>query len=434
MKITDIIRKKKHKLELTKEEIDFTINGYLNGEVKDYQMSALLMAIYFNSMTKKEISNLTLSMVNSGDIMDLSSIEGIKVDKHSTGGVGDKISIIVLPIVAALGIPVAKISGKGLGHTGGTIDKLESIPGFDTSLSLEKFISNVKKYGLALAGQTSNITPADKQIYALRDVTETVDSIPLIASSIMSKKIASGADAIVLDVKCGEGAFMTNIEMARELAREMVDIGKSLNRETIAVITDMNQPLGFEIGNSNEIIEAIEVLKGKDIKGLSEVAIEISSYMVLLGKKAKNIEDARLMVKEVLENGKALEKFRLFIKAQGGNWNIVDDYTIFKKAKYSFEVKSKTSGYVSGIKAMEIGLSAMNLGAGRKSKEDSLDYSAGISLNKIKGDKVETGDSLAVLHHNLEDISSSIDLVYEAFSIIESKENIDNNYLLDIIK
>lgn len=433
MNITDIIRKKKHNEELTKEEIRYAVNGFTNGEVKDYQMSAFLMAIYFNSMTDKEISEMTMAMVDSGDKIDLSSIEGIKVDKHSTGGVGDKVSIIVLPIVASLGVPVAKISGKGLGHTGGTIDKLESIPGFSTSLTLEKFLDNVKKHGIALAGQTENLTPADKKIYALRDVTETVDSIPLIASSIMSKKIASGADAIVLDVKTGEGAFMKTLDDSRALAKEMVSIGKNLGRETVAVITDMNQPLGYEIGNANEIIESIEVLKGKTIKGLSDVARQIASYMIYLGKKADTLEKATELVNETIHIGNALKKFEEFIEAQGGNPSITSDYSILPTPTKHYELKSDKTGYISGIKALSIGLSAMKLGAGRKTKEDELDYSAGISLKKQMGDFVKEGDVLLVLNHNLENIDESIKLAKEAFIFEDSNENIDSSFIKDII-
>lgn len=434
MKITDIIRKKKHKEELSKEEINYAVNGFVKGEVKDYQMSALLMAIYFNSMTKKEIADLTMSMVNSGATVDLSSIEGVKVDKHSTGGVGDKISIIVLPVVASLGIPVAKLSGRGLGHTGGTIDKLESIEGFRTSLAMEEFLELVNKSGLALSGGTSDMNPADKKIYALRDVTETVDSIPLIASSIMSKKIASGADAIVLDVKCGEGAFMRTYGEAVELSREMVDIGKNTGRNTIAVITDMNQPLGFEVGNANEIIEACEILKGKKIRGLYDVAVEISSYMIMLGKKTDNQEMARKMVIETIENGHALEKFREFVKNQGGNPDFIEDYSKLPTAKFITKVTSDKSGYITAVKALETGLAAMNLGAGRKTKEDSLDYSAGVTLKKLKGDRVVEGEVIAELHHNMNDVTQSVDLIREAFVISDSNQNQENSFILDVIK
>lgn len=433
MKITEIIHKKKHKIELSKEEIEYFVKGYTNNEIEDYQISALLMAIYFNGMTDNEINNLTLSMVNSGDKLDLSGIEGIKVDKHSTGGVGDKISLIVLPIVSSLNIPVAKLSGKGLGHTGGTIDKLESINGFTTELSEEKFIENVKKYGIALAGQTKNLTPADKKLYALRDVTETVDSIPLIASSIMSKKIAAGSDAIVLDVKTGEGAFMKFLDDSRRLAKTMVTIGKSLGRNTIAVITNMNQPLGYEIGNANEIIEAIEVLKGNKIKGLFDVAIEISSYMVMLGLKLSTLEEAKEKVIKSIDSGSALNKFKEFIKIQGGDSDIVNDYKKLPQATERTVIKSTKEGYITSIKALEIGLSAMYLGAGRKTKDDKLDYSAGISLLKNVGDYVKVGDDLLFLNHNLKNIDESKKLALEAFEISDNMAQ-NTDYILDVIK
>lgn len=314
MQIADIIRKKKQGQELSKEEIYFFVNGYTSENIPDYQISALLMAIWFTGMTKEETSHLTMAFVESGDTMDLSAIPGIKVDKHSTGGVGDKISLIVLPVVSALGIPVAKISGKGLGHTGGTLDKLEAIPGFTTEIKLEDFISYVQSSNVALAGQTGDLTPADKKFYALRDVTETVDSIPLIAASIMSKKLASGSDAIVLDVKTGEGAFMKDLEHSRKLARTMVEIGNHLGRQTVALLTDMNEPLGREIGNANEVMEAVEILKGKKIKGLYDVALEISSYMIWLGGAAGSHEEARPLVEEVIHSGKAWLNFENLLK------------------------------------------------------------------------------------------------------------------------
>lgn len=437
MKITEIIRKKKLGEKLTKEEIDFFVNGYTNGSIPDYQISPLLMAIYFQGMDKEETGNLTRSFVNSGDRVDLSSIQGIKVDKHSTGGVGDKISIIVLPIVSSLGIPVAKLSGKGLGHTGGTIDKLESIPGFTTEISLDKFKDNVKNIGVAIAGQTGDLTPADKKFYALRDVTETVDSIPLIAASIMSKKIASGADAIVLDVKTGEGAFMKTLEDSKALAKTMVEIGTSLGKTTVALITNMNEPLGKEIGNANEIKEAIEILKGNEISGLYEVALEVSSHMVLLGKKAKSIDEAKELVIDLIKSGKALNKLKELILSQGGDSRVVDDYSLLPSPKHTTVVLAEKDGYIEEIRALEIGTSAMLLGAGRFKKDDKLDYSAGISLNKSLGDKVKKGEVLCSLNHNKDamnkDILSAVDYAKKAFIISESMVEVKSP-IFDIIK
>lgn len=421
MKITDIIRKKKHGGELSFEEIKFFTDGYTLGKIPDYQISPLLMAIYFKGMNSREISDLTKAFVESGDQIDLSDIPGIKVDKHSTGGVGDKISLIVLPIVASLGIPVAKLSGKGLGHTGGTIDKLEAIPGFSTDLSLKRFKELVLNSGIALAGQTGNLTPADKKFYALRDVTETVDSIPLIASSIMSKKIASGSDAIVLDVKTGDGAFMKTLEDSKILAETMVQIGKNLGRDTIAVLTDMNEPLGHEIGNANEVIEAIEILKGNKIQGLYEVAMEISSYMVYLGKKASSPEEARVLIQEKIDSGEALKVFKTFIKNQGGNPDITEDYSLLPHPSEETRILAESDGFVSSIVASDIGYAAMYLGAGRQTKEDVLDYSAGIRIEKFVGDSVKKGDILCILKHNKSDVSESVNLAKNAFKITSEK-------------
>lgn len=318
MRVVDVINKKKVGKALTQEEIEFFVQGYVKGEIPDYQIAALYMSIYFQGMNDEEIANLTMAYVNSGETIDLSGIEGVKVDKHSTGGVGDKISLIVIPLVASLGIPVAKMSGRGLGHTGGTIDKLEAIPGFKTTLSTEQFIANVNKHGMAVVGQTANLTPADKLTYALRDVTGTVDSIPLIASSIMSKKIASGADAIVLDVKVGSGAFMKSLEEAKRLAKCMVQIGKALNRRTIAIITDMNQPLGHEVGNANEIREVIDVLSGKGAEDETTVALTIATYMAIASGKYHDFQSTHAELLQVIESGRALEKLKDFISIQGG--------------------------------------------------------------------------------------------------------------------
>lgn len=433
MRVYDLILKKRNGQVLNKEEIDFFINGYMNGSIPDYQVSALLMAIYFNGLNRKETADLTMAMVNSGDVIDLSEIDGIKVDKHSTGGVGDKISLIVIPLVASLGIPVAKISGRGLGHTGGTIDKLEAIEGFKTELSKEMFITNVNNYKMAITSQSADITPADRKIYALRDVTATVDSIPLIASSIMSKKIASGAECIVLDVKVGSGAFMKSLKNARELARIMVDIGKELDKKTVAIISDMNQPLGYEVGNANEIKEAIKVLSGKGAEDETIIALTIASYMAVLGESFSDFESAYNRLKEVISSGVALNKFKELVKIQGGNPNFIDDLTLLPQAKYHIEIKSELEGYVNCINAEKIGLAAMMLGAGRKKKGDIIDYSAGITLTKKVGDKVAKNENLCILHTNLLNYSESEILVKESY-LINKEFNKKAQYIYDIIQ
>lgn len=433
MRMYDIILKKRNGEELTKEEIQFFINGYTEGTIPDYQASALLMAIYFKGMSKSETAELTMAMVNSGETVDLSAIKGVKVDKHSTGGVGDKISLIVIPLVASLGIPVAKMSGRGLGHTGGTIDKLESIPGFRTELTGDEFIDNVNNYKMAISGQSGNLVPADKKLYALRDVTATIDSIPLIASSIMSKKIASGADCIVLDVKVGSGAFMKSVEEAYVLAETMVEIGKSLNRKTIAVVTDMSQPLGHEVGNSNEIIEAIEVLRGKGSKDETQVALTIASYMAVLGGAFEDFEKAHTALEEVIRSGKAIDKLKLLIQIQGGNPDVVDKIEILPQAKYHIEVRSKKGGYVNSIDAESIGISAMLLGAGRRTKEDRIDFSAGISMKKKVGDKSNPGDILCVLHTNLQNTGEAERIALAAYNIGNSRVKV-NKYIYGIIQ
>ena len=432
MRVVDIIEKKKYGLSLTKAEIYYIIDGYTDGSIPDYQMSAFLMAIYFRGMDKEETANLTLAFVNSGETVDLSAIKGIKVDKHSTGGVGDKISLIVIPLVASAGVAVAKMSGRGLGHTGGTIDKLESIIGFRAEMSSEEFVYNVNNYKMAITGQSSNLVPADKKIYALRDVTSTVDSLPLIASSIMSKKIASGADAIVLDVKVGSGAFMKSLEDAKELARTMVDIGKSLNRNTIAAITNMNQPLGTEVGNSNEVIEAIKVLRGNGSKDETTVALTIASYMCVLGGAFENFDIAYEQLTEVIKSGKAIDKFKELISIQGGDSDIVDNPQMLPQSKYHIEVKSQNSGYVNELDAEAIGISAMILGAGRKTKTDTIDFSAGITLNKKIGDKVEIGDTICTLHTNKTEIDEAIDRSLKAF-VIKDTIPIIEKFIYEII-
>jgi len=417
MRMVDIILKKKNGGALTKEEIEFVVQGYSAGDIPDYQVSALLMAICFQGMNEQETADLTLAMTNSGDRIDLSAIEGIKVDKHSTGGVGDKISIIVAPLVASVGVPVAKMSGRGLGHTGGTVDKLESIPGFRIELSKEQFIENVNKIRIALVGQSGNMAPADKKLYALRDVTGTVESIPLIASSIMSKKIASGADSIVLDVKVGKGAFMKNVEDARALARAMVDIGSNLGKRTVALITNMNQPLGHEVGNANEIREAIEILKGRDIKDLSTIALTIAAHMTVLGGIYPDVDTAYASLQEAIRSGQAISKLKEFIEAQCGDSSVVDRPELLPQAKHAIEVKAESSGYVTGIDAEKVGVAAMLLGAGRKTREDSIDYAAGVTLLKKIGDRVSAGDAICVMHTNMDNAEDARRHLLGAYNI-----------------
>lgn len=382
MRMVDIIEKKRDGQELTTAEINFFIEGYTKGEIPDYQASALAMAIYFQDMNDRERADLTRAMVESGDTIDLSAIDGVKVDKHSTGGVGDTTTLVLAPLVASLGVPVAKMSGRGLGHTGGTIDKLESIAGFHVELTREQFIDLVNRDKVAVIGQSGNLTPADKKLYALRDVTGTVNSIPLIASSIMSKKIAAGADAIVLDVKTGDGAFMKTQEDAEELAHAMVRIGNHVGRKTIAIISDMSQPLGFAIGNALEVKEAIETLQGKGPKDLTELVLTLGSQMVILAGKAKTSEEAKEMLLDAIHSGKALAKFKEFLANQGGDASIVDDLTKLPQAKYKIELPAKQSGYISRMVADEIGVASMILGAGRATKEDVIDLAVGLVLHK----------------------------------------------------
>jgi len=396
----DLIKKKRDGLELTKEEIQYFVQGYTNGEIPEYQASAFIMAIFINKMNKRETVDLTHAMMNSGDVIDLSAIKGIKVDKHSTGGVGDTTTLILAPLVASCGIPVAKMSGRGLGHTGGTIDKLESIEGFHTEISMDQFIKNVNEKGISVIGQTKNIAPADKKLYALRDVTATVDNITLIASSIMSKKLAAGSDAIVLDVKVGSGAFIKEIDGALELAGEMVDIGANMERNTIAVITDMEQPLGLAIGNSLEVKEAIDTLHGKGPADLTELCVKLGSYMVLLGGGAKSYEEAREKIEANLQNGKAFEYFKVFLDAQGGNVDVVDNPEKLPQATILHDVIAPQDGFVKDIKSDEVGISAMMLGAGRESLDSEIDLAAGIMLTKKVGDPIKKGETIAVFHTN----------------------------------
>ena len=421
MRMVDIIEKKRDGGELSNEEIRFFIEGYTNGDIPDYQASALLMAIYFQDMTDEERANLTMAMVESGDQIDLSAIAGVKVDKHSTGGVGDTTTLPLAAMVAATGVPVAKMSGRGLGHTGGTIDKMEAIPGFHVELDSEAFVKQVNEIKMAVVGQSGNLTPADKKLYALRDVTGTVSSIPLIAASIMSKKIASGADAIVLDVKTGDGAFMKTVEDSKKLAEAMVKIGNNVGRNTMAVISDMSQPLGYAIGNALEVQEAIDCLKGEGPEDLMELCLTLGSQMVVLGSKAETIEEARKMLVEVVENGAALEVLRQFITAQGGDASVIDDPTKLPQAKFISEVVAKESGYVSKIEADDIGTAAMLLGAGRATKESEIDLAVGLVLRKKVGDYVEAGDSLVTVHANREDISEVVEKIYAHMHLSSEK-------------
>ncbi|MGQ9334587.1 pyrimidine-nucleoside phosphorylase [Bacillus paralicheniformis] len=422
MRMVDIITKKQNGEELTTEEIKFFIKGYTDGSIPDYQASALAMAIYFQDMTDRERADLTMAMVNSGETIDLSAIEGIKVDKHSTGGVGDTTTLVLAPLVAALDVPVAKMSGRGLGHTGGTIDKLEAIKGFHVELSKDEFIELVNRDKVAVIGQSGNLTPADKKLYALRDVTGTVNSIPLIASSIMSKKIAAGADAIVLDVKTGAGAFMKTDEDAVNLAKAMVRIGNNVGRQTMAVISDMSQPLGFAIGNALEVKEAIDTLKGEGPEDLTELVLTLGSQMVVLAKKAETLDEAREKLIDVMKNGKALQKFKDFLQNQGGDSSVADNPEKLPQAAYKIDVPAKEAGVVSEIVADQIGVAAMLLGAGRATKEDKIDLAVGIMLRKKVGDAVEKGEPLVTLYANRENVDDVIAKVYDNIQIAEKAE------------
>ena len=402
MNIQEIIAKKRDKFELTKEEIEYFVNEYTKGNITDYQAAALIMCIYINGMDKREITDLTMAMANSGNKLNLSEL-GIVVDKHSTGGVGDKVTLILAPIIASIGIPVAKMSGRGLGYTGGTIDKLESIPGYKTDISIEEFKDNVKRIGISLIGQTMDLAPADKKIYALRDSISATESIPLIASSIMSKKIASGASKIVIDVTYGSGAFMKTLEKANELAKVMTEIGNLANRETVCILTSMEEPLGKTVGNSLEVIEAIEFLKGNMEEDVKNVVLELGSYVIKLSGKGDNLEENKLKILENIENKKALEKFKELVKNQGGDVSVVDDTDKFTKAKYIMEVKSEKEGIVKELKAEEIGKLSVFLGAGRIRKEDVVDPSVGIVLNKKINDEVKEGEVLAYIYANDEE-------------------------------
>ena len=420
MRPYDVILKKRNGMELSKEEIEFMVTGFVKGDVPDYQMAAFLMTVYFRHMNDVERYNLTEIMAHSGDTIDLSPIPGIKVDKHSTGGVGDKTTLVLAPMVSACGLPVAKMSGRGLGHTGGTIDKLEAIPGFRTSLSEEEFMKNVKEHGIAVVGQTANLAPADKKIYALRDVTATIDEISLIASSIMSKKLAAGADGIVLDVKVGSGAFMKDIASATDLARAMVDIGKRHGRETVALLTNMDRPLGNTVGNALEVKEAIETLKGNGPWDLEELCVELGAQMLRIGKIAQTLEEARKMLRDSIKSGKALDKFKELVEIQGGDPRVVDDTSLLGVSSKTYELKSPKDGYVYSMNAEEVGISSMMLGAGRTKKEDKIDLSVGVELMKKTGDEVKAGETLCVLYYNDDKrLQESIDTILNAYDIKE---------------
>ena len=420
MRMIDIIEKKRDGMSLTREEIEFFVNGYTRGEVPDYQASSLAMAIFFQDMNDEERAALTMSMVNSGERIDLSDINGIKVDKHSTGGVGDTTTLVLAPLVAAVGVPVAKMSGRGLGHTGGTIDKLESVKGFNVEISEKDFIKLVNDNQVAVIGQSGNLTPADKKLYALRDVTGTVNSIPLIASSIMSKKIAAGADAIVLDVKTGSGAFMKTLDDAEALAHAMVRIGNNVGRNTMAIISDMSQPLGNAVGNALELKEAIATLKGNGPKDLTELVLTLGSQMVVLAEQAASLDEAREMLVDAIKTGKALNKFKTFLSNQGGDDSIVDSPEKLPSAKYQVEFKAKKDGFITEIIANEIGVASMMLGAGRQTKEDVIDLGVGIMLNKKVGEHVEKGENILTIHTNTKEID---DILYKLDNsiTIESK-------------
>ncbi|MEE0685051.1 MAG: pyrimidine-nucleoside phosphorylase [Lachnospiraceae bacterium] len=434
MVMYDLIEKKKKGLALDKEEIEYVVNGYTKGEIPDYQMSAFLMAVWFQGMNKQETYELTMSMMRSGDVLDLSKIKGVKVDKHSTGGVGDKTTLILGPIVAALGIPVAKLSGRGLGHTGGTIDKLESIPGFKTSVDSEAFVDQINSIYMAVAGQTANLAPADKKIYALRDVTATVDNLSLIASSIMSKKLASGADAIVLDVKCGNGAFMKDEESAISLAKEMVEIGKSAGKNITALVTDMNEPLGRYVGNSLEVYEAIMCLRGEGDERLMEVSKSLAAHMVVLAGKAKNVTEALVMVEETVNNGSAMKKLVEFVTMQGGDAGYIIDPSLLPKGEIVVEYRAKQNGFIEKIQTELVGKACLCLGGGRRTKEDVIDPGVGLYLNKKIGEYVEAGQTIATIYaSDMKKAEESLIILEEAYTLANKKIDGTNKIIKCVI-
>lgn len=434
MRMYDLIEKKKLGQELSTEEIYHIINGYTHDEIPDYQISALLMAIYFNGMNVRERYDLTMAMRDSGDILDLSSIDGVKIDKHSTGGVGDKVTLVLGPIIASIGVPVAKMSGRGLGHTGGTIDKLEAFPGFNVSLSEEQFINQVNDIKIAVTGQSKNLAPADKKLYALRDVTATVDEISLITGSIMSKKLAAGTDAIVLDVTVGDGAFMKNKESALELAKSMVDIGKKADKKIAAILTNMDEPLGFAVGNDLEVIEAINALNGNGPEDLMEVVYELGSQMIVFSEIEKDKAKAKELMKEAVSSGRALAKFVEFIEAQGGDSSYAKDINKFKPAKYIIPVNSLTDGYVHAIKAESIGLASMSLGGGRETFEDVIDMSVGIVLNKKVGDTVKAGEALCYIHANDEKKAKVAEEMIRKATVVSPEACDHMDLIIDIVE
>ena len=422
MLMTDIICKKRDGEALTKEEIGFFVKGYVSGEIPDYQASALCMAIYFRGMNDDEILDLTLAMMNSGETVDLSGIEGIKADKRSTGGVGDKTSLVLCPMAAAAGLKIAKMSGRGLGHTGGTIDKLESFPGFTVEISEERFLENVNRIGISIIGQSKNLVPADKKLYALRDVTGTVPSVPLIVSSIMSKKLASGGDIIVLDVKCGSGSFMKTKEEAEVLAKQLVRVGKAAGKKTAAVITDMDEPLGNAVGNALEVKEAIAVLKGEKKGDLYELCMTLGSLMLVSAEKAASLEEARKMLEKTISDGSALKKLAEMVEAQGGDGRYVYDTSLLPGAEFTLEVPAPCNGYVKHIEADDIGLASMHLGGGRATKEDTIDLSVGIVINRKVGDHVSEGESIATIHANYRNKAhDAAEAVLRAYEFSEEK-------------
>lgn len=433
MRMYDIIMKKRNGGELTGEEIRFFVEGYTRGEIPDYQASALMMAIYFRGMTQRETCELTMAMAHSGDMLDLSAVKGIKVDKHSTGGVGDKTSLALAPMVAACGIPVAKMSGRGLGHTGGTIDKLESFPGFTTALTTERFLENVNRIGIAIMGQTADLAPADKKLYALRDVTATVDQMSLIASSIMSKKLAAGADAIVLDVKTGSGAFMKREEDARALAGEMVNIGRNAGRKTVAVISDMDQPLGYAVGNALEVREAIETLMGRGPEDFVELCLTLGSRMLMAGGKAEDEKTAVRLLKQAIEDGSALRKLAEFVEAQGGDSETVYHPERLPKAAIQRPVPAPEEGFVSHMECDEIGICSLILGGGRETKESKIDLSVGLVLQKKTGDHVKKGEPLAIIHANDENKAAEAEKRFLQACVIRGQAPVKTPFIKAVI-
>ena len=422
LNMTDLILKKRDGGKLTQAEIKYFVKGVSDGSIPDYQAAALLMAIYFQKMDKEETFELASAMRYSGDVIDLSGIRGIKVDKHSTGGVGDKTTLIVAPLAAACGVPIAKMSGRGLGFTGGTVDKMEAIPGFRTAMEPDEFIQQVNDIGIAVVGQTAHLTPADKKLYALRDVTGTVENLSLISSSIMSKKLASGSDAIVLDVKCGHGAFMESEEAAAELGNTMCEIGTAAGKRTVAVITDMNQPLGCAVGNSLEVIEAIEVLKGKGPADITELSLKLAGIMIYLGGRAKTVGEGEIMAQQALQGHGGLEKLRNFISKQGGDARVIDDYTLFPAASVQRDFVATGYGYVQAIDARAIGMASQRTGAGREKKEDSIDFAAGIYLHKKVGDKIAKGDIIATVYgNNKKKVEAAVKEVAAAYTLGQEK-------------